>query len=59
MSLCNDREDWAGWDSHSRQPEGGVGCLEQKCASFDNGVTHLVLIKDSATSQSLAGFFIP
>lgn len=35
------------------------GCREEKCASLDNGVTHLVLIKDSATSQSLSGGFHP
>lgn len=38
---------------------GRDGCREEKCASLDNGVTHLVLIKDSATSQSLSGGFHP
>lgn len=36
---------------------GREGCLEEKCASLDNGVTHLVSIKDSATSQFLSGGF--
>lgn len=37
----------------------GVVCLEQTCAFSADGVTHLVLIKDSATSQSLPRAFHP